>query len=338
MGFEVHRAARIAAAAHGGQVVVSSAARPALGRRRGCVDLGEHRFKDVDEPLAVFQVGAGELPAAEDALEYEPAAPGEPFVGREGELGEVLSRFDDGARLVTLTGPGGSGKTRLALEAAADARPGRHGGVFWVGLATLRDPALVLRRSARRWGRRASWPRSRPRERRAVLLVLLDNLEHGDRLRHPRSPSCFARVRISACWSRLASCCAWTVRPSTPVPPLSEPEAVALFCPNAHATESSAEISRAVRAARQPAARGRARCRPDTSVCLPGQILERVSERLDLLKGGRDTDPRQQTLRATIEWSYELLSEEEQRLFRGAVRLRRRLHAGCSRAGLPHRP
>ena len=98
-----------------------------------------------------------------------------------------------------------------------------------------------------------------------------------------------------------------------PVPPLAEPEAVALFCERSQLEPSDGD-RRALRPPRLAPARGRARRRPHEGA-LAAQILERLSGRLDLLKGGRDADPRQQTLRATIEWSYDLLSDEEQRLF-----------------------
>ena len=120
------------------------------------------------------------------------------------------------------------------------------------------------------------------------------------------------------------------------VPPLQEPEAVSLFCERSQ-LEPSDEIAELCRRLDSlPLAVELAAAR--TKALSPKQILERLSQRLDLLKGGRDADPRQQTLRATIEWSYELLSEEEQRLFRAPLRLRRRLHARGRRGGLRRRP
>ena len=116
------------------------------------------------------------------------------------------------------------------------------------------------------------------------------------------------------------------------VPPLAEPEAVSLFCARSQLEpdETIAELCR-----------GSTTCRSRsswpllaTSALTPEQILERLSQRLDLLKGGRDADPRQQTLRATIEWSYELLSTRGAAALRPSVRLRRRLHAGGRRGGL----
>src|SRR5207245_790653 len=145
--------------------------------------------------------------------------PASSFVGREREVAEVLALMRDRARLVTLTGPGGSGKTRLAIEAAAELVPELTAGASWLGLATLRDPALVA---------------------------------------EPAAPTLRAKDGLA--------------------------------------------LAVEVAAAR-------------TIVLTPQQILERISQRLDLLKGGRDAEARQQTLRATIEWSYDLLSPEEQQLF-----------------------
>ena len=130
------------------------------GRRRACTDLGEHRLKDFAEPVSIFQLGDGALPAAEDDLEHEPAAAG---VARSSAASaswsEVLALVRDGARLVTLTGPGGTGKTRLAIEAAAELVAEFKAGVFWVGLATLRDPALVARDDrADARAPRTAWP------------------------------------------------------------------------------------------------------------------------------------------------------------------------------------
>jgi hypothetical protein len=141
VGDDVHLAARIAASAHGGQVVCSAASAQLVDR--GLTDLGEHRFKDVEGAVSIFQLGDGRFPPLNTISNRNLPRPASSFVGREIELGEVLARIEEGARLVTLTGPGGTGKTRLALEAASTLVPAYRAGVFWVGLASVREPALV---------------------------------------------------------------------------------------------------------------------------------------------------------------------------------------------------
>ena len=143
VGLEVHRAARIAAAAHGGQVVVSSSTAALVGPN-GLVDLGEHRFKDLAAPERVFQLGGAEFPPLRSLYRSNLPVPATAFLGREREVGEVsalLGRPE--VRLLTLTGPGGTGKTRLGLQAAAEASAGFPDGVYWAALASLRDPTLV---------------------------------------------------------------------------------------------------------------------------------------------------------------------------------------------------
>ena len=120
IGDDVHFAARVAATSHGGQVVLSKATSELVELE--LTDLGEHRLKDITEAVPIFQLGAGSFPPLKTISNTNLPTPASSFVGRDDELLEVLSRFEDGARLVTLTGPGGTGKTRLAIEAAADAR------------------------------------------------------------------------------------------------------------------------------------------------------------------------------------------------------------------------
>ena len=163
VGFEVHRAARIAAAAHGGQVVVSEATAAAAGVD-GLVELGEHRFKDLDEPVAIFQLGDGTFPPLKTLSNTNLPRPASSFVGREQRARRGSGEVPAGARLVTLTGPGGSGKTRLAIEAAATLVPEYRAGVFWVGLASLRDPTSSPRRSGRHSVRRTVSPSTLARE------------------------------------------------------------------------------------------------------------------------------------------------------------------------------
>jgi predicted ATPase len=310
VGEEVHFAARVAASAHGGQVVLSEATRVRLDGRYPLVELGEHRLRDIPEAVPIYQLGDGAFPPLKTISNTNLPRPVSSFVGRERELQQLLDRIQSGLRLVTLSGPGGSGKTRLALEAATTLVPEYKAGVFWVGLATLRDAALVTETIRQTLGAKAGLA-DHIGERQMLLLV--DNLEQVIE----------AAPELTAL---LASCPNLTLLVTSrellrvqgeveyAVPPLAEAEAVSLFCERAQtaATEEIAELCRRLDnlplAVELAAARAKA--------LSPAQLLERLSQRLDLLKGGRDADPRQQTLRATIAWSYELLSAGEQRLFR----------------------
>jgi predicted ATPase/class 3 adenylate cyclase len=308
VGADVHRAARIAAAGHGGQVVVS-ATTASLVRSDGLRELGEHRLKDFDEPLPLYQLGDEQFPPLKTISNTNLPRPASSFVGREREVEEVGSLLRDGARLLTLTGPGGTGKTRLGIETAAELVPEFKAGVFWVGLAALRDPAVVAEEIGRTLGAKNGLAEHiGDRE----MLLLLDNLEQVVEAAPELATlveSC-PNLRLLATSRELLR-----VRGETeyPVFPLADREAVDLFCSRAQADadDSVRQLCRALD--NLPLALELAAAR--ASVLSPQQILERLTRRLDLLKGGRDADPRQQTLRATIEWSYELLDEEEQRLF-----------------------
>ena len=137
-------------------------------------DLGEHRLKDFAEPVWIFQLGAERFPPLKTISNTNLPRPASSFVGREREVEEVLALIRDGARLLTLTGPGGSGKTRLAIEVAATLVPDFRAGVFWVGLASLRDPALVVGTIGQTLGAKDGLA-DHIAERE--LLLLLDNLE-----------------------------------------------------------------------------------------------------------------------------------------------------------------
>jgi predicted ATPase len=307
VGEDVHLAARIAASAHGGQIVCSKATRALV--EADLTDLGEHRLKDFADPVWIYQLGSEEFPALMTISNTNLPRPASSFVGREREVAEVAGLLQDGARLVTLSGPGGSGKTRLAIEAAAELVPRFRNGVFWVGLAPLRDPSLVAETVAQTLGAKDGLA-EHIGERE--LLLLLDNFEQV--------------VDAAAELAALLEACAHLrllvtsrerlrVRGEVayPVPPLAEPEAVELFCQRAQtgADETIAELCS--RLDSLPLAVELAAAR--ATVLSPAQILDRLAQRLDLLKGGRDAEARQQTLRATIEWSHDLLSQEEQRLF-----------------------
>jgi predicted ATPase len=316
IGMDVHRAARIAAAAHGGQVVVS-ATTAALVTREDLRDLGEHRFKDLAAPERVCQLGDGEFPPLKSLGRTNLPVPATPFFGRDDELAavaELLTRDD--VRLLTLTGPGGTGKTRLALQAAAETADWFSEGITWVPLAPLRDPVLTTatvagalevpeRQTLREWlgGKR--------------VLLVLDNAEHllpdvagevSGLLAAP-GPTVLVTSRERL---RIAGEHAYGV------PALSDEDARALFVTRARQVdESFAEMPAVRELCRRldnlPLALELAAAR--TSLFSPEQLLDRLSKRLDLFKGGRDADPRQATLRATIDWSYELLDENERKLF-----------------------
>ena len=161
VGADVHRAARIAASGHGGQVLLSTATE-ALISGAELRDLGEHRLKDLSAPERIFQLGGYEFPPLKTLYRTNLPVPATQFLGRAHELAdiqELLARDD--ARLVTLTGAGGSGKTRLALHAAGAAAEAYPDGVWWVPLAPLTDPNGVGPSAARVLGGggrcRSSW-------------------------------------------------------------------------------------------------------------------------------------------------------------------------------------
>jgi class 3 adenylate cyclase len=175
VGIDVHRAARIAAAGHGGQLLVSALTAALLGPD-GLRDLGEHRLKDLSAPERIYQLGEEEFPPLKSLYGTNLPVAATPFVGRERELAavtELLAR--DGLRLLTLTGPGGTGKTRLALQAAGEAADAYPDGVFWVPLAALRDAGLVLEQLAEALGINGDLAQHIADKR---LLVLFDNFEH----------------------------------------------------------------------------------------------------------------------------------------------------------------
>jgi predicted ATPase len=307
VGREVHRAARIAAAGHGGQILVSGAAAELAGG--DFLDLGEHRLKDFAKSVPLFQVGTDLFPPLRTISNTNLPSPASRFVGRDKELGEVVALLRDGARLLTLTGPGGSGKTRLAVEAASELVPAFKAGVFWVGLAPLQDASLVPVAIAETLGAKDGLA-DHIEERE--LMLLLDNLEHVI----DAAPELASLVeRCPNLRLLVTSRALLRVRGEVEyaVPPLTLPEAAELFCERSKLprTESVDELCR--RLDNLPLAVELAAAR--TNVLAPPQILERLSKRLDLLRGGRDAETRQQTLRTTIEWSYDLLEPEEKTLF-----------------------
>jgi len=316
VGSDVHKGARIAAAGHGGQVLVSSATAALLEAEKSVLlDLGEHRLKDLSAPERIYQAGHGDFPPLKTLYQTNLPVPATSFLGRERELAEIgalLERQD--LRLLTLTGPGGTGKTRLALQAAAAASERYPDGVFWVPLAPLRDPALVTSQAAQALGATDGLAEYVADRR---LLLVLDNLEHlikaADDLARllPACPNLELLV-TSREVLRIPG------EQVYPVPPLAPQEGTALFLTRARAADptfapSPAADELCARLDNLPLALELAAAR--VTVLSPEQLLERLSTRLDLLKAGRGVDPHQQTLRVTIEWSHELLNEDEMQLF-----------------------
>ena len=311
VGGDVHRAARIAAAGHGGQVLVSSSTAELVDATLRIS--GQHRMKDLFAPERVYQLGHGDFPALKSLHRTNLPVPSTPFLGRERELAEVVGLLGS-TRLLTLTGPGGTGKTRLALQAAGLASDAYPDGVYWVPLAALRDPDIVLETAAQALGATHGLASYIVDKR---LLLLLDNFEQV--------------VEAAPGLAELLSACPGlgllvTSREllqlpgeqAYPVSPLEPDDGMELFLARARAVdpgfddgERMAELC--ARLDNLPLALELAAAR--VRVLSPEQLLERLSGRLDLLKAGRGADPRQQTLRATIEWSHDLLTEGEQRLF-----------------------
>jgi predicted ATPase len=307
VGGNVHLGARIAAAGHGGQVLLSGATRGLV--THDTIDLGQHRLKDFDSPLSIYQLGHDRFPTLRTISNTNLPRPASPLVGRTREIAEVTARLQDGARLLTLTGPGGMGKTRLAIESASELVSHNRNGVFWVPLEALTDSGLVMSEVAQALGAKGSVAEH---VGSSEMLLVLDNFEQvvdaapelGGLLQ-----AC-ANLRLLVT-SRERLRVAGEVEYA--VPPLAEPEAVELFTARSGIVgdEVVAELCR--RLDNLPLAVELAAAR--ASVLSPAQMLKRLGQRLDLLKGGRDADARQQTLRATIEWSHDLLNTEEQALF-----------------------
>ncbi|MGH9273835.1 MAG: tetratricopeptide repeat protein, partial [Acidimicrobiales bacterium] len=313
----VHHAARVAASASGGQVVVSDATRSLIETQSldgvDFDDLGEHRLKDVEAPLRLWQVRceglASDFPPLRTISNTNLPRPASSCIGRDQDVAEIRGLLLGDARLVTLTGPGGAGKTRLALEVAAELVPHFKAGVFWVELASVRDPDQVVEVVAAVVGATADLAQHiADRE----LLLLLDNFEQVV----AAAPALASLVeRCPRLRVLVTSRERLRVRGEVnrPVGSLAEPDATALFCERS-GLEVTENIQRLCRMLDDlPLAIELAAARtPPFSV---EQILDRLGARLDLLKGGRDADPRQQTLRATMAWSHELLVEEERALF-----------------------
>ena len=314
VGDDVHRAARIAAVGHGGQVLVSATTAPLVDIE--LTDLGEHRLKDLSSPEHIYQLGDDLFPRLESLHQTNLPVPSTPFLGRERELSEVLKLLSrEDVRILTLTGPGGTGKTRLAAQVAGLASGRYPHGVWWVPLAPLRDPELVLATAGQVLGSKNGLAEHIADKR---LLLLFDNFEHVV----DAAVDLAALLTSSPHLELLVTSrepLHITGEHEYPVPPFMHEEGVGFFLARAWAVEPDFPADEAVpeicrRLDNLPLALELAAAR--VKVLSAKQILARLDQRLPLLTGGaRDAPERQHTLRATIEWSHELLSKAEQQLF-----------------------
>ena len=351
VGIDVHRAARIAAAGHGGQILLSDVTHGLVVRDLpegvSLRDLGEHRLKDLAHQHRLFQVMSADLPAHFPPIRSLDALPNNlprqltSFIGRDKEIADV-KRLLSTAYLVTLTGSGGAGKTRLALQVAADVVERYPDGIWLIELAPIADPALVPKTVASALNVPEQPGRGMTDTlvdvlRRRTLLLVLDNCEH---LLAACAGLTAALLRVCSQVHILATSreglgvpgeTLWRV-PSLSLPdarrlPTPEDlvlyEAVRLFVDRAKATapgfgvtsENASAVAQVChRLDGIPLAIELAAAR--VNVLAVEQIAARLDDRFRLLTGGsRMVLPRQQTLRAAIDWSYNLLSETERALF-----------------------
>ncbi|HEV8354550.1 MAG TPA: tetratricopeptide repeat protein [bacterium] len=352
VGMDVHRAARISAAGYGGQILLSQTTRDAVANRLPPQVtlrlLGRYRLKDLQVPEALYQLVHPDLPVAFapprslDAIPNNLPVQLTSFIGRDREIADVQRLFSN-TRLLTLTGPGGCGKTRLAIQAAAELLDEFADGVWLVELAALTDPGLVTQATASVLGIReepgrplAALLADTVRSRR--LLLILDNCEHlidaSARLAESlllagpglkvlttgREPLGIAGEMIY----RVPSLTVPGVSSRVTRPDLNKTEATRLFIeraafarPDLRLTDADAPAVARICMALDgiPLAIEMAAARLNTlSVA---QIAQRISDRFGLLTGGSRTAlPRQQTLQAMLDWSYELLTDAERAVLR----------------------
>jgi predicted ATPase/class 3 adenylate cyclase len=325
VGTDVHRASRIADAGHGGQILVSAATATLVEADAfELLDLGKHRLKDLARPERLFQLGSGAFPPIKSLSVSNLPAPATPFLGRQAELERVRELLADRSlRVVTLTGPGGIGKTRLALQAAMESSEPFPDGRWWVPLGPLSDVRLVPSALA------AALAQDEPREAFVASdpiaslasgssLVLLDSTEH-------LLPSLAEELAPLIGAAQGATFLVTSRAPlhlrsefEFPVPAMSGDDAASFFLSRAKAAgirlEPSAALSHLCeRLDRLPLAMQLVAAQ--LKVFTIGQLTERLSSLLDV-QGERDAEPRHRTLRAAIEWSHSLLSPAQQQAFR----------------------
>ena len=351
-GLTLSRAARLLSAGHGGQILLSQPTyelvRDQLPAGVTLRDMGTHRLKDLIRPEQIFQVVIPDLPADFPALKTLDSLPNNlpiqltSFVGREKEIGEIKEIIKH-ARLVTLTGTGGSGKTRLALKVAAELIEEFSDGVWFVDLAPLSDPSYVPQAIAsalnlRQEGGHPLMDLLAGYLSRRNLLIVLDNCEHivaacanaADQLLHaaPRLKIiATSREGLGVEGERTFSVPTLTLPDTRQLPTpeaLTQYEAVGLFIDRALAVNNNFAVTNAnalaiARICRRldgvPLAIELAAAR--VQALSPEQIAARLDDSFRLLtSGSRTAIPRHQTLRAVVDWSWELLSEDERRLLR----------------------
>ena len=319
VGLDVHRAARIMAAGHGGQVLVSETT-AALLDGPPLRDLGPQRLKDMLGPIRLYQLEidglSGEFPPIRSLHQTNLPVAGWPLLGRERELQQMRAFVSEQVRLVTLTGPGGSGKTRLALQAAVELSDEFPDGVFFVALAPLRDTAAVRGEVAEAVGLQpeddlVAWLRAK-----RVLLVL-DNLEQ---LRGVDAVVAELLVGETTVLATSRAALRVASERELPVDPLPNDAAVELFVSRAAAAGRRVEADDAVAAVCRrldnlPLALELVAAR--AKLLSPTVLLQRLEAALPLPTGGAaDRPERQRTLNATIAWSHDLLDADAQAAFR----------------------
>jgi predicted ATPase/class 3 adenylate cyclase len=351
VGLDVHRAARIMSAGHGGQVLLSQTTRDLVERDLpdgvSLRDLGAHRLKDLLHPSHLFELVVSGLPADfpplktldthHNNLPLQPT----PLIGREQEVTEISALLKQPEmHLLTLLGPGGIGKTRLAIAVATQMRSFFAGGTCFVGLAALNDPQLVLPTIARELGLKESGNRPSLEQVQAFVdeqqfLLVLDNFEQivaaAPQLEELLADCPCLKILVTS--RAVLHLSAEQIVPVTPLalPSLSTSDnediaqsaAVSLFVQRARnmlpsfqltPTNARAIAEVCVRLDGLPLAIELAAAR--VKLLPPQALLARLSQRLQLLTGGpRSLPVRQQTLRSTIQWSYDLLGPREQALF-----------------------
>ena len=352
-GAPLHRCARLLDAAHGGQVVLSAATATLVGEaltgEAGLKDLGEHRLRDLARPERIYQLIAPDLPAEFPPLRTLTGMPSNlppqatAFIGRERQIETVRGALlKPDVRLIMLTGPGGTGKTRLALQVAAGLLDSFADGVYFVALESVSDPNLVPSVIAQALdvreavGRPITTSLAEALHQKQVLLVL-DNFEQVVSAAPVLAQVLGAAPRIRMLVTSRAALRLYGER-ELAVPPLALPdhriaptadhlsrfEAVRLFVDRAQAvradfvlTDENAAIVAEIcqRLDGLPLAIELAAARVRSLP--PRTMLQRMERRLPLLTGGaRELPARQRTLRDAIAWSYDLLEPGEQTLFR----------------------
>ena len=348
VGHDVHKAKRICDAGHGGQILVSETTADLVRATAQVADLGPHRLKDLEEAQRLFQVRCDGLPhdfpplRSLESFRHNLPLQRSAFIGREDDIAQVRKQIER-ERLVTLTGVGGCGKTRLALQAGAELLDQFPDGVFFVDLSTMSDPKALAATAAQAVGVRAptAFGFSGPGTADELLmdflrtntcLVIFDNCEH-------------LLDEAAELVDRILSTCAGVTVLATSREPLDVEGEQAWRVPSLTVSEDASDVdsSEAVSLfkARAKAVQPEFELTPSNvgavaEICArldgiplaiefaaarighlsPRQIADRLSDRFHLLTGSRRRVQRQQTLQAALDWSYDLLRDDERTLLR----------------------